>query len=100
LPLSSINDAYLSQYFKLGNQEKKSIEYQVDKGEGNLTQQRRNEITKFDLSEYLKKNDIEYIKDKLEKAKIKDKKTFKTIKKRRRKKISRKSRSLKNNNDD
>lgn len=96
LPLSSINDAYLSQYFKLGNQEKKSIEYQVDKGEGNLTEQRRNEITKFDLNEYLKKNDIEYIKDKLEKAKIKDKKTFKTIKKRRRKKKSRKTRSLKN----
>jgi len=100
LPLYSINDNYLVKYFKLGNQEKKSIEYQVDKGEGNLTEQRRNEITKFDLNEYLKKNDIEYIKDKLEKAKIKDKKTFKTIKKRRRKKKSVKSRSLKNKNDD
>jgi len=100
LPLSSINDEYLIKYFKLGNQEKKSIEYQVEKGEGNLTQQRRNEITNFDLHDYLKKNEIEFIKDKLQKAKIKDKKTFKTIKKRRRKKKSLKSRSLKNKHDE
>lgn len=99
LPLSSINDDFLIQYFKLGGQEKKSIKYQVEKGEGNLTQPRRDEITGFDLNDYLQKNEIEFIEEKLQKAKLKDKKTFKTIKKRRggRKK---KSRSLKNKNDE
>ena len=40
LSLSSINDEYLIKYFKLGKKEKKSIEYQVEKGEGNLTNPR------------------------------------------------------------
>ena len=93
-----INDSSLEKYFNLSKKEKYSIERQVKNGEGNLTEKRRKEIIDFSLKNVIDKNEMEFIKKELKNAKINDKKTFKTLKKRKRtKRRQKKTRSRKNN---
>lgn len=93
----SINDTSLEKYFNLTSKEKKSIEYQIKHGEGNVTSERRKEIFNFSLDKYLSSDEIGNIKTKLKIAQQKDKKTFKTLKKRKRTKRKKNTRSRKNN---
>ena len=95
-----ITDESLEKYFNLTKQEKDSIQYQVEKGEGNVTHDKKEELMNFDLLDYIGSDDINHIKKALDNAKKTDKKTFRTIKNRRRKKTSRQTRSRKNNADD
>ena len=64
----SINDKNLESYYKLSSKDKKCIEHQIEKGEGNLTEQRREKIMNFSLESYLSNNKIEEIKQKIKKS--------------------------------
>ena len=64
----SINDKNLESYYKLSSKDKKCIEHQIEKGEGNLTEKRREEILNFSLESYLSNNKIEEIKQKIKKS--------------------------------
>ena len=64
----SINDKNLESYYKLSSKDKTCIEHQIEKGEGNLTEQRREEIMNFSLETYLSNNKIEEIKQKIKKS--------------------------------
>jgi hypothetical protein len=91
-----MNDKSLEKYFDMNQIELESIQQQMKHGEGNVTQKKKDEVFNFTLRDYISNDNIQFIKKKIDNAKKSDKKTFRTIKKRRRKKRSRKLRSRKN----
>tara|TARA_B110000285_G_C15125467_1_gene619916 strand:- start:824 stop:2392 length:1569 start_codon:yes stop_codon:yes gene_type:complete len=91
-----MNDKSLEKYFDMNEIERESIQQQMKHGEGNVTQEKKDEVFNFTLRDYISNDNIQFIKKKIDNAKKSDKKTFRTIKKRRRKKRSRKLRSRKN----
>lgn len=75
-----INDSSLEKYFNLNSNDKNAIEKQVTKGEGNLTEERREEIMKFSLKNYLNQTQINEIKEKIKKHNKNNKSMRKTKK--------------------
>ena len=75
-----INDSSLEKYFNLNSNDKNAIEKQVTKGEGNLTEERRKEIMKFSLKNYLNQTQINEIKEKIKKHNKNNKSKRKTKK--------------------
>ena len=57
-----LTDSGLIKYFKLKTTEINSINQQINKGEGNVTETRKTELMNFSLKEYLNDEQIKYIK--------------------------------------
>ena len=64
----SINDKELELYYNLSSKDKTCIKEQIQTGEGNLTDARREEIIHFSLESYISLEKIEYIKEKIKKS--------------------------------
>lgn len=77
-----INDDSLEKYFKLTSKEKLAIDYQRNHGEGNFKSNMKNDLLHFSMTNYLQKSKIDFIKERIRSAKKKDKKTFRTLKRR------------------
>tara|TARA_B100000242_G_scaffold196063_1_gene141588 strand:- start:531 stop:1031 length:501 start_codon:yes stop_codon:yes gene_type:complete len=75
-----INDKNLIEYLGLDEKDIEAIVKQKTSGEGNLTEKQKKEIINFDINKYLTKQQIETIKESIEKE-CKQKKSIKTKKK-------------------
>jgi len=62
LKLEQINDAYLEKYYGFSQKEKEGLQYQRNKGEGNLSESMKKDILSFSLKKTLSQTHREHIK--------------------------------------